>query len=154
MMGWRWRGRVTATAILAITQASVALAQDFDYTALRNDPTPAGIGEVIDKVARLGRGKHHFLLTYCTTAPGVVLPARIRDRNPLEITIVLEWQYWDLQRIEDRIQVTVSFDGEPARIVIPLAALTYFSDPAAAFAVWLRAGDSSEERCSTEAGFV
>lgn len=137
-----------AALVGVLSHGSVALGQDFDYGPLRNNPTPDGVGAIIDEVARVGRGDHHFLLSYCSFAPGVVLPADVRGRNPVEITIVLEWQYWDLEVVDREIRVMVSFNLQAERIVIPLDALTYFSDPTAGFAAWLRPGATSEERCN------
>jgi uncharacterized protein len=103
---------------------------------------------VIEHIARNGEGERRYLLAYCTASPGVVLPPDVRAQHPVEITIVLEWQYWDLQRVDNEIRVTVSFQSQLERIVIPLNALTYFSDAAADVSVWLRAGETSEERCT------
>ncbi len=102
----------------------------------------------MEQVARDGRGGHRFTLTYCTAAPGVVLPQRIREAYPSEITIVLEWEFWNLQRIENEIHVTVGFGGIRERIVIPLEALTHFADPSVEVAVWFRTGDTSDARCA------
>lgn len=142
---------ILAALIGVLAHASAAAAQDFDYSALQSEPTPQRVGEIIDEIARSGRGDHHFLLSYCTSSPGVVLPPDVRSRHPVEITIILEWQYWDLQRVDDEVRVTVSFDSQIERIVIPLDALTHFSDPVADVSIWLQPGRTSEERCATRA---
>lgn len=146
-----WRNWIVAAAVACAAQSAVATAQDFDYKSLKTNPTPAGVGAVIERVARVGRGTHHFLLTYCTSASDVVLPPHIRRLHPTEITVVLEWRFWNLRLVDDKIHVTVSFSDVPAQIVIPLRSLTYFSDPTEKLEVWLRAGETSEERCASEA---
>jgi hypothetical protein len=79
-----------------------------------------------------------------------VLPTNIRRLYPVEITIILEWRFWDLQLVDDKVHVTVAFKGEPSRLVIPLRALTYFSDPTEKLNVQLREGKTSEARCKSE----
>ena len=144
------RAFVFAALILfsAFAYPSSVAAQSFDYRALQADPTVDRVAKIMAQVALEGRGDHHFVLSYCSTAPGVVLPPDVRTQHPVEITIVLEWQYDDLVVSEHEIRVTVSFNSQPARIVIPLAALTSFSDPSVGLQVWLRSGATSEARCT------
>jgi uncharacterized protein len=124
------------------------MAQDIDYSALQREPTPQRVGEIIEQIPRDGAGDRRILLSYCTESLGVVLSPDVRMRHPIEITVVLEWQYWDVERIDNEIRVTVSFDSQLERIVIPLNALTYFRDSTADVSVWLRSGSTSEERCA------
>ena len=41
-------------------------------------------------------GKHHFYITFRTDYPGVTIPARLREKYPQEMTIVLQHQFRDL----------------------------------------------------------
>lgn len=78
-------------------------------------------------------GRHHFYITFRTTAPGVVLPDHLSGRYPEEMTIVLEHQFWDLEVQSDKFRVILKFAGQPHPIVIPFAALTRFYDPSVRF---------------------
>ena len=42
-------------------------------------------------------GNHHFYVTFKTEAPGVNIPTHLAERYPDEMTIVLQFQYWDLE---------------------------------------------------------
>ena len=148
------RNQFAAALIASAVLAPAALAQQFDFSALERDPSPARVGQIIDELARYGRGTHNFHLTYCSSAPGVVVSDRVHKRHPVEITIVLEWQYWDLERVNDAILVTVSFDGLRERLVIPLDALTIFADPSVGVLVQLKEGATAKERCAGAALFV
>ncbi len=76
-------------------------------------------------------GGHHFYLTFRTDYPGVVIPSRLREQYPDEMTIVLQHQFWDLKMDQHAglISVGLSFGGVPASLVIPLSAVTGFVDP-------------------------
>lgn len=78
-------------------------------------------------------GEHHFFITFRTGFPGVVLPERLRRRYPDEMTIVIKRHYWDLDVLEDRFHVGLSFDQEPTPIAVPFASITQFVDPSVSF---------------------
>ena len=83
-------------------------------------------------------GGHHFYLTFTTGADGVELAPDLRAKYPDEMTIVLQHQFWDLTVENDRFGVTLKFRGQPARIVIPFAAISAFGDPSVNFGLQLK----------------
>ena len=92
------------------------------------------VKDVLVRVAKDGLpSPHHFYITFRTDQPGVGLAASLRERYPTEMTIVLQHQYWDLQVDEDSVAVTLSFNNQPQRIVIPFTALKVFADPGVEF---------------------
>lgn len=76
-------------------------------------------------------GEHHFYMTFLTDYPGVDIPARLKDRYPDEMTIVLQHQFLNPIINEDRsvFSVGLSFGGTPCTLRIPLKAITAFADP-------------------------
>lgn len=76
---------------------------------------------------------HHFYITFRTTDPGVEIPPYLRERYPTEMTIVLQYQYWDLKVSDEGFEVTLSFNDVPQHLVIPFTALKVFADPGAEF---------------------
>jgi hypothetical protein len=78
-------------------------------------------------------GDHHFYVTFKTQAPGVQLSSRMKAKYPEEITIVLQHQYWDLTVSDSQIEVSLSFNNIPEKLVIPFEAITGFEDPTAPF---------------------
>jgi uncharacterized protein len=80
-------------------------------------------------------GEHHFYLTFRTDHPAVVIPPRLRAQYPQEMTIVLQHQYWDLEIGEDRFAVTLSFQKQLERLIVPFAAVRSFADPSVNFAL-------------------
>lgn len=75
-------------------------------------------------------GEHHFYVTFRTDHPGVAIPARLKAQYPEEMTIVLQHQFWDLKVQDEAFTVGLSFNGVPASLTVPFAALTGFADPA------------------------
>jgi uncharacterized protein len=90
------------------------------------------VAQAIEHVAVEGLpGGHHFYITFRTAHPGVELPQRVKAQDPLEMTIVLQHQFWDLSfnRETQAIHVGLSFGGVPSKLVIPLDAVVEFADP-------------------------
>ncbi len=80
-------------------------------------------------------GDHHFYITFLTDYPGVKIPDYLRDRYPGEMTIVLQYQFSDLDVNDTRMTVTLSFNNVPEKLEIPLAAISIFADPSVNFAL-------------------
>lgn len=91
-------------------------------------------------------GEHHFYITFLTDYPGVEIPDYLRDRYPGEMTIVLQYQFSDLAVDDEKLQVTLSFNNVPERLVVPLAAISIFADPSVNFALQFQPlGEAIEE---------
>lgn len=80
-------------------------------------------------------GDHHFYLTFLTDYPGVKIPDYLHDRYPGEMTIVMQYQFFDLSVDEEKLSVTLSFNNVPERLIIPLSAISIFADPSVNFAL-------------------
>ncbi len=78
-------------------------------------------------------GEHHFYLTFRTDHPSTVVPARLKAQYPQEMTIVLQHQFRDAMIADGLFSVVLSFGGVPSTLVVPLAAITGFADPAVQF---------------------
>lgn len=104
--------------------------QHFDYEALAQDALRGVVRAVLIKVRATGLvGDHHFYIAFNTQAPGVNISKRLREKYPLEMTIVLQHRFWDLEVSEERFEVKLTFDGIPERLVVPFQAVKVFYDP-------------------------
>jgi hypothetical protein len=88
-------------------------------------------------------GAHHFYITFRTGYPGVEIPGFLSAKYPLEMTIVLEHQFWGLEVDDEKFAVTLSFHNQGQRLTIPLAAITAFADPSVKFGLEFRAESES-----------
>jgi len=88
-------------------------------------------------------GDHHFYITFLTEHEGVKIPDYLRERYPGEMTIVLQYQFYDLEVDDRHMGVTLSFNNVPERLEIPLNAITIFADPSVNFALQFQPLESS-----------
>lgn len=104
------------------------------YDILASEALRGIIRTVLQRVQKRGLpGDHHFFVNFDTTAAGVILSKRLKDKYPLDMTIVLQHKFWDLMVFDDRFEVKLAFNGVPERLVIPFAAIKSFVDPSVQF---------------------
>lgn len=88
-------------------------------------------------------GNHHFYLTFKTRAPGVEIPSYLVERYPDEMTIVLQFQYWNLEVEDKRFSVMLSFNDIRERLIVPYEAMTGFADPSVQFGLQFQDGNAT-----------
>ena len=121
------------------------------YDILAQQALRGVVRTVLADVAKNGLpGKHHFKITFLTTAPGVRLSDRMRAQYPETMTIVLQYQFWDLAVGDDGFEVGLSFGGITERLAVPFEAVTAFFDPAVQFGFQFEAieGEGSADQKS------
>ena len=90
--------------------------------------------DALSEVAALGLpGEHHFYITYDTNHPAAVIPDWLRAQYPDQITIVLQYEFSDLDVTVDGFGVRMSFSSRPAELFIPFDAVKTFVDPSVEF---------------------
>lgn len=106
-----------------------------DYEIMVQDALRNVMRESLSIVARTGSlpGNHHMYISFHTNFPGVDLPEYLHDEYPEEITIVLQYEFWDLEVEKDRFHVTLCFNDIHERLTIPFAAISSFVDPSVKF---------------------
>ncbi len=112
------------------------------YDTIVQEALRAVVGRVLGEIVLGGSelpGAHHFYITFKTHAPGVSIPASLRERFPDEMTIVLQNKFWDLNVRDDGFSVGLSFNQIPAELDIPYSAITQFVDPAVDFGLQFQA---------------
>src|ERR1700758_626546 len=104
------------------------------YDILAQEALRGLVRTVLADAAEKGlRGDHHFFITFDTTAAGVRLSQRLRAQHPINMTIVLQHQFWDLKVNDEAFEVGLSFNGIPEVLRVPWAAITDFVDPSVEF---------------------
>jgi hypothetical protein len=76
-------------------------------------------------------GQHHFYITFRTGFPGVIIPPRLKQTYPDEMTIVLQHQFEHLTVDEaaGAFSVSLSFGGVLSALTVPFNAISAFVDP-------------------------
>jgi uncharacterized protein len=104
------------------------------YDILAQEALRGVMRKVLAEVARTGLpGNHHFFITFLTGAPGVRISTRLHEKYPEQMTIVIQFQYWDLKVTDTGFEVGLSFSDVPERLEIPFAAVRGFYDPSVNF---------------------
>ena len=104
------------------------------YDLLVQDALRSVVRRVLADTARTGLvGEHHFNIAFKTQAPGVVVPAAVRQRFPDEMSIILQHEFWDLVVTQDAFEVSLNFSRRPERLVVPFDSITGFTDPSVPF---------------------
>jgi hypothetical protein len=104
------------------------------YDILAQEALRGVMRKVLAEVARTGLpGNHHFFITFMTGAPGVRISSRLRERYPEQMTIVLQYQYWDLKVTDAGFEVGLSFSDVAEKLEIPFSAVRGFYDPSVSF---------------------
>lgn len=142
--------RVLSAKFLQEKQKFIVMSDEEDilrYDKMVETALRGVVRKSIEEVMEHGlNGEHHFYITFITDYPGVQIPDYLRDRYPGEMTIVLQYQFSDLDVDDTNMQVTLSFNNVPEKLIIPLSAISIFADPSVNFALQFQPmGDSFDE---------
>jgi hypothetical protein len=122
------------------------------YSVMVEAALRAVVRQALTEVAKDGLpGSHHFYITFRTSHPGVQVPDYLKARYPSEMTIVLQFQFYDLQVDDTEFSVTLTFNNNPERLVIPIRAITVFADPSVNFVLPFQSAETAVEETPTPA---
>jgi hypothetical protein len=108
--------------------------EEIRYDLLTQDALRGVVRDVLTHVQRNGLpGEHHLYIAFDTSAEGVSISKRLKEQYPEEMTVVLQYQFWDLVVTDERFEVKLSFSNVPERLVVPFVAVKAFYDPSAQF---------------------
>jgi hypothetical protein len=114
------------------------------YSVMVEAALRAVVRQSLSEVAQHGLpGNHHFYITFRTSFPGVQVPDYLKARYPSEMTIVLQFQFYDLKVDDSALSVTLTFNNTPERLVIPIRAITVFADPSVNFVLPFQSTDAT-----------
>lgn len=115
------------------------------YDLLAQDALRGLVRKVLTDTAKSGLpGEHHFSISFRTDAEGVKLSPRLREQFPEEMTIILQYQFWDLKVTDQGFEVGLSFGGVPEKIAVPFAAIKSFFDPSVQFGLQFEPAEAIE----------
>ena len=104
------------------------------YDLLAQDALRGLVRRVLTDAAKSGLpGEHHFSITFRTKDDGVRMSPRLREQFPEEMTVILQYQFWDLKVTDTGFEVGLSFGGVPEKLAVPFTAIKSFFDPSVQF---------------------
>ena len=80
---------------------------------------------------------HHLYITFKTNDKKVIIPQWLLDKFPSEMTIVIQYEYWNYDVANDHFTITLSFSDIKADLMIPFSSVISFADPYANFGLKL-----------------
>ena len=100
------------------------------YDVLVQDALRGVMRKVLQEVVHTGLpGDHHFFITFDTNAPGVRISTRLKEKYPDQMTIVMQFQFWDLKVTDAGFEIGLSFNDIPEKLIVPFASVRGFYDP-------------------------
>jgi len=80
---------------------------------------------------------HHLYITFKTNDKKVIIPQWLSDKFPIEMTIVIQYEYWNYDIANDHFKITLSFNDIKTGLIIPFTSVISFADPYANFGLKL-----------------
>ena len=80
---------------------------------------------------------HHLYITIDTLCKKVEIPNWLKEQYPNEITIVIQYEYWNFKVNKNSFKITLSFNDIKADLDIPYLSIKSFADPYANFGLKL-----------------
>ena len=88
---------------------------------------------------------NHLYITFLTNHKNVKIPNWLLDKYPDEITIVIQYEYYDLKISKEYFNITLSFNDVKTSLKIGYDAVISFADPSANFGLKLITKESNKK---------
>jgi len=70
-----------------------------------------------------------LFITFSTQYPGVQIPERLKKEYPVEMTVVLQYEFENMVVHDNSFSVSLIFDSDMENVSIPLNAIIHLQDP-------------------------
>ena len=81
---------------------------------------------------------NHLYVTFSTNHQNVELPNWLRQKYPEEMTIVIQYEYYDLEINKNNFSISLSFNDIKTNLKIDHNSIISFADPSANFGLILQ----------------
>ena len=73
--------------------------------------------------------EHHLYIAFQTDVKKVVIPDWLKAKHPKEMTIIIQYEYWNFKVKNDSFNIGLSFNDIKVDITVPFDAVISFADP-------------------------
>ena len=80
---------------------------------------------------------HHIYIAFQTDSKKVVIPDWLKEKHPKEMTIIIQYEYYNFKVKNESFKICLSFNDIKANITVPFDAVISFADPYANFGLKL-----------------
>ena len=81
---------------------------------------------------------NHLYITFLTNHKNVELPNWLKQKYPQEMTIIIQYEYYDLEINKNNFSITLSFGDIKTNLKINYNAIISFADPSSNFGLILQ----------------
>ena len=88
---------------------------------------------------------NHLYITFITNHKNVELPNWLKKKYPEEMTIVIQYEYYDLEINKNNFSISLSFNDIKTNLIIDYNSIISFADPSANFGLILKKNISQKK---------
>lgn len=108
--------------------------QKINYENLLRNASISVVKQILEQVAKTGfNNEQHLYITFSLKHPDVQVSDALKAEFDDELTIVLQYEFWDLFVDDYGFSVSLAFDSADEHIYVPFASLIEVSDPSEEF---------------------
>ncbi len=118
-----------------------------DYNDLLNKNITNVLKDILKHVKKRGlTADNQIFISFYTNKKSVVIPDWLKKKYPEEMTVVIQYEYYDLFIYETFFKITLSFNNIKTPLQIGFDSIISFSDPSKNFGIKLNNQFSREEK--------
>lgn len=110
------------------------MSQKINYEHFLREAAINVVKQVLEQVSKNGfNNKQHLYITFSLKHPDVQISDILKEEFEDEMTIVLQYEFWDLKVDDSGFSVNLAFESANEHIYIPFASLININDPSEDF---------------------
>jgi len=118
-----------------------------NYTKILRNNMLNVFREVLLNISKNGlQEDHHLYITFDTNNAKVEIPKWIKEKHPQEMTIVIQYEYWNFIIKKNLFKIGLSFNDIKTNLTIPYDSVISFADPYAKFGLNLAKEEKGKEK--------
>ena len=109
-----------------------------DYQKILNQNMISVFKDILKKISKEGlSNNNHLYVTFITNHKKVEIPEWLKKKYPQEMTIVIQYEFYDLEVFKDYFSIVLSFNNLKTKLKIGFDSVNSFADPSANFGLQL-----------------
>ena len=118
---------------------------DMNYKVLIENAMLNMVRDILKKISKDGLPKnHHFLITFFSHSKGVIISDWMKEKYPDKMTIIIRNWFENLNVTDKKFEISLNFNNNVERLIIPFNSLELFADPSVDFAISFNQVNSSQ----------
>ena len=115
-----------------------------NYQKILNDNLLNVLKDILKSISSKGLSHgNHLYITFLTNHKKVVIPKWLKKKYPSEMTIVIQYEYYDLKIYENFFNITLSFNNISTKLKINYDSIISFADPSSNFGLKFKLSDDN-----------